>query len=259
MPSNYAHYRFGVAMLSAMPADLRRSATRFRQLYDMGLHGPDIFTYCTPVPGRKTAALSNRFHNQTGAEFFGRVCRGLRLEPTEAGCAYLYGLLCHYCLDSVCHDFLAGQAADGGFSIGEAQTEFDRFLLESDGKTPACAQDMSPHMRLTAGESETVARFYPGARDFDVRDGVRNMALITRLLAGNSRPLLQKALRIAPGKAEAMVMTAQPNARCAHLNEPLLALYQEAAELFPKLLLQLNAHLTYNAPLGEDFSRTFRG
>ena len=48
MPSDYAHYRFGAAMLSAMPADLRRPANRFRQMYDMGLHGPDIFTYSPP-------------------------------------------------------------------------------------------------------------------------------------------------------------------------------------------------------------------
>ena len=259
MPSNYAHYRFGAAMLSAMPADLRRCTTRFRQLYDMGLHGPDIFAYCTPVPGRKTSALSSRFHSQTGAEFFSRVCRSLRLDPSEAGCAYLYGLLCHYCLDTVCHRYIAQASAACGVSLREAETEFDRFLLELDGKTPACAQDISLHMRLTPGECQTVARFYPGVRDFDVRDGVRNMALVTKLLAGNSRPLLQKALKIAPGQAEAMVMSAKPNPRCAHMNEPLLALYQQAGELFVQQLLQLNAHLTYNAPLAEDFSSTFCG
>ena len=43
------------------------------------------------------------------------------------------------------------------------------------------------------------------------------------------------------------------------LDEPLLSLYDQAAERFPALLLQLNAHLTYNAPLGEAFAEQFRG
>ncbi len=250
MPSDYAHYRFGAAMLSAMPADLRRPAVRFRQMYDMGLHGPDIFAYYPRIPGSKLAGFADRFHSQTGQEFFGRVCRGLRLEPNEAGVAYLYGLLCHYCLDSLCHSFLAEGAAQCGVSLREVATEFDRFLLELDGKIPACAQDISPHMRLTPGECETVARFYPGTRPAQIRDSVRNMALVTKLLAGNSRQLLQRM----PGAA---VMTEGPNDHCAHLDAPALELYAQAAEKFPELLLQLNAHLTYSAPLGEDFSRKF--
>lgn len=259
MPSNYAHYRFGAAMLSAMPADLRRAANRFRQLYDMGLHGPDIFAYLPRVPGSKSVGLSGKFHNLTGADFFGRACRNLRLEPSEAGIAYLYGLLCHYCLDSACHDYLAEQSAAYGVSLREAETEFDRFLLETDGKTPAHAQDISPHMQLTPGECETVARFYPGVRAAQIRNGVRNMALVTRLLASNSRTLLQSALKIAPGQGEDAVMSSVPNPRCAHMDAPLLELYRQATEMFPELLLQLNAHLTYNAPLGEAFAHKFRG
>lgn len=259
MPSNYAHYRFGAAMLSAMPADLRRAANRFRQLYDMGLHGPDIFAYLPRVPGSKSNGLSGKFHSLTGAEFFGRVCRNLRLEPSEAGIAYLYGLLCHYCLDSACHGYLAEQSAACGVSMREAATEFDRFLLELDGKLPAHAQDISLHMQLTPGECETVARFYPGVRTAQIRNGVRSMALVTRLLASNSRPLLQTALKMAPGQGEDAIMASGPNPLCSHMDAPLLVLYEQAAERFPELLLQLNAHLTYNAPLGEAFSHKFQG
>lgn len=43
MPANYAHYRFGKQLLSGMCPNDRRSIQRFRRLYDMGLHGPDIF------------------------------------------------------------------------------------------------------------------------------------------------------------------------------------------------------------------------
>lgn len=259
MPSFYAHYRFGAAMLQAMPADLRRPVNRFRQLFDMGLHGPDIFSYCTPLPGGKTVGLSYRFHRQTGAEFFGRVCRSLRLEPSEGGTAYLYGLLCHYCLDAACQAFVQEQAQTQALPYREIETEFDRFLLEKDGKIPARTQNLGSHIQLTAQESETVARFYPGVHSAQVRDGVRNMALFIRLMTGSNRALLQSTLRLTPGQIRAMIMTDSPNPRCAQLDEALLSLYDQAAERFPGLLLQLNAHLTYNAPLGEAFAAQFRG
>ena len=260
MPWTYAHYRFGAQMLSAMPADLRRPATRFRQLYDVGLHGADIFQFSTPVIGRQFTDLAEKFHNQTGADYFQRVCRGLRLDPTEAAESYLYGALTHYCLDRACQGFMKEKADQGVASLQQIQTEFDRYLLEKDGKVPPCTQDFSPHIRLTPGECETAARFYTGVSAATVRDAVRNMAMATKLLAtpeGARRNLLARSLKITGKNREDRVMGNQPNLLCSHLNGELEARYQQAAEEFPDLLLQLSAHLTYNAPLGEDFASIF--
>ena len=52
-------------------------------------------------------------------------------------------------------------------------------------------------------------------------------------------------------------MADQPNENCAHLDEDLKKLYDEAAALYPVLLEQLTAHMTYNASLGEQFDKTF--
>ena len=79
MPAVYAHYRFGSQMLSTMPGDIRRSVKRFRRLYDVGLHGPDLFFYYRPMLTTRIQKLGARFHEQTGREFFSRVCRNLRL------------------------------------------------------------------------------------------------------------------------------------------------------------------------------------
>ena len=48
MPSVYAHYRFGAAMLAKMPGDIRLPVQRYRRLFDIGLHGPDLFFYARP-------------------------------------------------------------------------------------------------------------------------------------------------------------------------------------------------------------------
>ena len=54
-----------------------------------------------------------------------------------------------------------------------------------------------------------------------------------------------------------MVIQPQPDPRCEALNEDLLEQYEQAGKAFPDMLLQLGAHLTYNAPLGEEFAPMF--
>ena len=52
-------------------------------------------------------------------------------------------------------------------------------------------------------------------------------------------------------------MGESPNPSCAHLDEDLKARYDEAGKLYPSLLEQLTAHMTYNASLGEAFEKNF--
>lgn len=256
MPFNYAHYRFAARLLNEAPDEVRRTVDRFRRLYDVGLHGPDIFMCRGPVLRK----LSRKFHRQTGKEFFGRVVRSLRLEPSEGGLAYLYGLLTHFCLDSLCHPFVNEQSASGEATHVEIEAEFDRFLLELDGKLPPAGQDLSAHIRLTPRECAIAARFYPGANTLQVQSCVANMALFAKVLAtppGKGRDLLVKTVGLTGDELPRFFMTEAPNERCAHLDVELLTLYNTAAEQFPRMLAQLQAHLHHNAPLGAEFDKIF--
>ena len=260
MPSHYAHYRFGSQVIGQLPAEIRRPIQRFRQLYDVGLHGPDLFFYHNLFIKDSAVDLGEKYHQQTGQELFFRVCKRLRLEPTEAGAAYLYGLLAHYCLDSVCSPVISGFAAGENLSRAAVETEFDRHLLVLDGKRPPNTFDCSPHMKLTRGECVTVASFYPPATPGMVNRSIRSMALWVRLLASASGPgrnLRGAALALTGGKLEQHVMHCAPNPACAQLNGQLQDLYGQALEKYPAMLAQLTAHLSHNAPLGEDFTKPF--
>ena len=70
MPSTYAHYRFGVGLLPTMPGDVRRTIQRFRRLFDVGLHGPDIFYYQSALSKAASRFLGVKYHEQTGKDFF---------------------------------------------------------------------------------------------------------------------------------------------------------------------------------------------
>lgn len=260
MPSHYTHYRFGATVLTTLPADIRRSIQRFRRLYDVGLHGPDLFFYYRPGSNRGTGGLALKFHEQTGKAFFPRICRSIRLDPSEAASACLYGVLCHYVLDSTLHPFIVEQSRALGVTHAEIETEFDRFLLEMDNKMPPDSGRLTKHLNLTDGECETVAKFYPPATGKTVKGALRATVLSVKMLyapEGMPRKLVGAGLHVVGKELEGMLMTSEPNPRCAQLNEQLLALYQQAMENFPEYLRQIQANMTYSAPLEEEFSAPF--
>lgn len=260
MPANYAHYRFGCQVIPTLPANLRRPIQRFRRLFDMGLQGPDLFFYHTIFTDDSLKKLAQKLHDQTGRDFFTAVCRRLRLEPTEAGQAYLYGLLAHYCLDSICHPAITEMIADGKIGHIELETEFDRYLLSLDGIASPETFDNSPHLKLTKGECVTVAALYPSVTPGNVLQSANTFAAVTRLLAApkeKQRKWMRSASQKILPKFTPFIMHSQPNRNCAHLNEPLKALYDQAAALYPTLLEQLTAHMTYNASLGDAFDKAF--
>lgn len=259
MPSHYAHYRFGAKALELLPPDARRAVRRFRSLYDVGLHGPDIFFYHNILIRDRIFALGKACHCRSGEDFFIPVCRNLRLEPSEAATAYLWGLLTHYCLDSTLHTLVLDATASGEIGHVELETEFDRFLLQLDGKPRPNTFDCSPHIRLTDGECATAAAFYGNVSPGTVKRCVTGMARAVKLLAmpnGNFRRAAEKS---APGNLKQHFRGRTPNKNCAHLNEPMLALFDEALAKFPAMAAALEAHMSHNAPLGELFESSFNG
>lgn len=254
MPSNYAHYRFGRRVLEGLPEDLRRAIGENPRLYDVGLHGPDIFFYYDPFARDNPGS---RFHRQSGREFFTRACKHLRLKPSAPGRAYLYGVLSHYCLDSICHPFVNEVDQAGQIGHIELETEFDRFLLELDGHVPPWAQDTTRHLKLGKGESDHIVPFYPGISSLQIRNSVHRMVFLSRLLVapgGVKRAVLRKTL---PGKNRQFLMSNGPNPNCTHLNKPLLALFEKAQTLYPRLADEITAHLACGTPLSPRFAPNF--
>ena len=260
MPATYAHYRFGAAMLSRMPADVCRTAKRHRRMFDVGLHGPDLFFFYKPVRSTRIGRLGNKFHRQTGREFFSRICRNLRLEPTEEGQAYLYGALCHYALDSYVHPLVEKYSWEGIASHSRIEAEFDRFLLDMDGKEPPYGMHLTKHMVLTGPECEIVSRFYPGTEGKSIRESLKDMVRIRKAMEmpeGVLRTALIKTMSAGSETFRDMVVQPEPDPICREMNQPLLDRYEQAGKAFPEMLLQLGSHLTYNAPLGEEFAPIF--
>ena len=257
MPSTYAHYRFGIEAIPLLSQEAQRSVGRFRQLYDVGLHGPDPFFHSNIFWHTAIGKLGSTMHELTGEEFFTRACKRLRMHPSEAGLSYLYGFLGHYVLDSLCHPFINQIVAEGKIGHVELESEFDRFLLELDDRKPPHRQDLSAHLHLTKNECATIAELLPPTTPANIMQATRNMALNVHLLATVNPKVIHTALKPMGRDIADQQMTDGPNSNCAYLDGRLVKLYKDALELYPVLARQMADHIDHRAPLGEDFQKTF--
>ena len=70
MPTTYTHYRFGKDVLSCLSLPLRNSINEYRELFDIGLHGPDIFFYYRAMHKNKVNQIGYRMHEEPASKFF---------------------------------------------------------------------------------------------------------------------------------------------------------------------------------------------
>ena len=260
MPSGYAHHRFGTQVLQLMPTDVRDTVLRHQALFHMGLHGPDFLFFHSFFKKTPLFRLGSLYHERSGQDFFAGACAHLNAHPSEASSAYLYGLLAHYCLDTGCHPFVYATTDTSELDHSELETEFDRFLMVLDGIKKPHETNISRYLRLKRNECDVVAGFFPEISSKDAAACIRSMALSQRLLTIPTVPghgAVVLFTQLAGGNTRGKVMSIGPNPSCCHLNPLLLEHYEQARFKFPSLLDQLNHHLAYGKPFGDDFKPNF--
>jgi hypothetical protein len=226
----------------------------------VGLHGPDFLCFHSFFHKTALFRLGSAYHQKSGREFFEKACAHAKRQLSEAHTAYLYGLLAHYCLDTGCHPFVYEMTDGTGLDHSELETEFDRYLMTLDGIRKPHETNISRFLQLKKEEYGVVAGFYPEITARDAAACIRSMALSQRLLtiptaAGHGAVVA--FTRLAGGNTNGKVMSVGPNRRCCHLNEKLLALYEQSLAKFPARLERLNHHMAYGAALGEQFEANF--
>lgn len=259
MPSTYAHYRLGFRTLSHLDAPIQKLLRRNRQLFDLGLHGPDFLFYCNPFrKNEPMSALGSQLHHQTGRAFFTRGARLLRLKGDDRAQSYLFGVLGHFALDSLCHPYIDAHHCPQT-SHTRMETELDMALLERDGKPDPYRQVLSRHIRLESrADAERIAQFYSGVTAGAVRRGMENMAWMEAALAAPKGPRRTIIASGALGNSiREHMMGLTPDPACAGHTQQLLDLYHQAEADFPELARQLWNHLHAARPLGDAFDREF--
>ena len=258
MPSTYAHRRFGTNVLEHLPDELRAQLEQNREIYDIGLHGPDLLFYYHAAKSN----LGNAMHEQSGRVFFERA-RGVvrQAKDRDAALAYALGFVCHFALDSTCHPYVEAYTRQSGVSHCEIETEFDDMLLRRDGHDPKSFFTAS-HIRPTAENARVIAPFYEGLTGLQVLDALKGMIAMHRLLqpSGAVKRWVVLTGMKAVGKYDVLhglVANPQPNPQCTESNEKLDALYQQAIPLAVRLIEAYAETLDTDEPLDKAYDHTF--
>ncbi len=254
MPSTYAHHAFGVQTLPTLPADIRRPIQRYRELFDLGLQGPDFFFFYQPGKDTPVKKLGRKYHYQTGSEFFGRICRE-RNRPEEEELSYLYGLMGHYCLDSVCHPLIHQLSEEDSLIHNRVESEFDRYLMAQEGFRRPHFHDRGMYLKCSRHNCEIAARFYPDAKVHQVQEALRTMRLVLGLLTVH--PAAKQVVRLMGGAYPGLLMENHADPACKAVNEQLQERFDTAMQRYPVCLRQLHGHMTFGEPFGEELEGIF--
>ncbi len=135
MPTTYTHDLFGKRIYRYIPEEIQQVLRSHKDLYRIGLHGPDILFYYM-VSKNRISQLGVRMHRTQARAFFEESMKKVRETGDEALLAYMIGFGCHYLLDSECHPYVGEMDSSGVISHTMLEKEFDRQLMLETGRDP---------------------------------------------------------------------------------------------------------------------------
>ena len=240
MPTTYAHYKFGKEVLSALPRPLQNSIEAHRELFDIGLHGPDILFYYNALKKDPVNEQGHTLHEQFADEFFHHAVEVIeKAKDPAAARAYIYGFICHFALDSECHPYVEKIMQVGRVSHNEIEMELDRMMLTEDYHDPLrylTAKHIQPKMEY----AEVIAPFFKDVTAEQIYKTLKGMVFYHKLF-------------LAPTSGKRKVLFLGMKAYCQVLKRQ----DSGAVPLAASLIVQYQKKLFQDTPLPERFHETF--
>ena len=178
MPSEFAHKKFGALVYKKLPDDIKRIIAENKNEYLIALHGPDPYYFCLPSDHDRMVPVAERHHQRPFAYMQKRAFSVIKNISDGPELSYYYGMICHFVLDSFCHPLVDKAIAETGLSHGKIEMEFERYLLDLDGKK-ALAYPSYAHLPIDKNTAVTAARFY---EDSSAEDFYKCMILMKSML-----------------------------------------------------------------------------
>ena len=264
MPSTYAHYRLGQQVINSVPKWKKNIIEKNKELFNIGLHGPDILFYYEPLKSNPVNAIGYGMHEHSGREFFEHAAEIIREKDHDARyLAYAYGFICHFVLDTTCHGYIDDKIAESGVSHAEIEVEFDRSLMIEDGYDPN-THNLTGHIVTSAKNAEVISDFFPGTTPDQVEDALKGMIKYNNLLIAPSRwkrKFIYALLRVSGNYREmhGLLVNFQANPDCEDSTRILRRLYDITLERAVKLIGEYDSYLVGEQKLDALYHYTFGG
>lgn len=262
MPSTYAHYIFGQQIRGKLSGYERKVIDKYPELFNIGLHGPDILFYYRPFVKNKVNQLGVRMHGESGAKFFVHAAKVLHTyDQYEKHLAYVYGVLCHFALDKTCHGYVEQAVKETGLAHIAVEGELDRKLMIMNGENPV-SRRLTGHIVPSMKNAVIIKDFYRGITAKEVKKALNGMVFYDRILVCPSkirRMALYAALKVAGlyYNFHGFIIKYHENEACREQIRRLLHLYEKAVPLADKLICEYKPFLEGNATLDSAYAYTF--
>lgn len=166
MPAGYAHYIFGQKVLEKLDYEYRELINRNIDLYNIGVHGPDILFYYNVYKPNRVNKLGSYLHHNPAYNFIRNSKEVINnSKDKEASIAYMYGFITHFTLDHACHPYIREMQEKLSMTHSEIESELDRRLLVDRGLNPLTTS-LTTHIHNNKYVSTIIAPFY----DLDSKD-----------------------------------------------------------------------------------------
>ncbi len=159
MPATYAHWRFGEDCFQIMPDDIKKIVNDNRDIFNLGVHGPDIFFY--DLTHKNITSYGSKMHKLAAMDFFKNSKDIINNhEEKEQMLAYMLGFLSHFTLDSTCHSYVERKREFANISHNYVESAWERHVIELDGRTPNLV-DRAESLRPNKDIAKVISYFFP--------------------------------------------------------------------------------------------------
>lgn len=263
MPTTYAHHRFGETVREQVPDFIQNIINKNEELFHYGVHGPDHFFYYNPLMSTKVGRIGSKIHKEPAKKFFARAAQTIhKCSDKDAHLAYIYGYLCHFAMDYVCHGYIGEQMEEKGLSHYEIEAEYDRRLLVMDGYERPEQICVTKHMHPSMKNARIIADFYEDVSIKQVYKSLRGMPFYLNILRApekNLRKLLFFGMKIVGiyQTMSGLVMNYEEAPKCSETTDELVRRFDNAVELAGRLIVEYERYMKQGGSLSETFCYNF--
>ena len=247
MPTTYTHWRFGDKCIKTLPEDLQEIINNNREIFDFGVHGPDIFFYYNSLKYNDI----NQYGHDLHEIFFKDTLEKMKplykaCDDKEAALSYLLGFCAHFTLDSYCHGYIDMVAESGLVSHGKIESQLDRYFLIKDGYDPN-KQSVTFSLKPSKKLGHVIGQLFPEQGEKVCTKTIKDQLFYLNMLRDDSklkRALLMKVMDIANVKSfKELLLTDKNDPRCKATNERLNKYFKVANRHYPILATNLVKYL----------------
>lgn len=258
MPACYAHWHYGDICLQIMPPKYKKIVEENRDLYNLGVHGPDFFFF--ELSDKNIIEYGEDMHVTPAKMFFER-CRVVYKSHKEkdAMLSYMLGFLTHFSFDSHAHGYVDRKVEVSNILHSTIESEFDKYLMRKNNKKPSRV-DRSKLTNPTMENAKIMSYFFP----FDEKT-IYNAALKQKRFSWliSPRTLLREkllkylAIKINKPFYGGLITSRYDDKKCQDSNIRLDKLMNKAYKSFPALLDNFLGFLSQKNVLSNYFDKTF--